>query len=211
MVRVVLDRVVQIPNRATGRANQVLHGPVFEERGLEGPFLELSSIPVGRARRPRPYLRTPLPSEVEAILAIFAEEVAAGRMLPRNPEEVRANIGDWIIAEDNGEIVGCVSLVFFNPSLCELRSLAVAPRFQRNGLGSALIRAAIGYAQERGAAHVLTLTRATPVFQRIGFIQDSVFHYPEKVWKDCAPCPLRDRCDEVALVYPLQEEPERHD
>ena len=151
-------------------------------------------------------LRPAQVDEIGAILEIFAAEVAAGRMLPRNPEEMRANIRDWIVAEAEGEVVGCVSLVFFNPALCELRSLAVAPSRQGNGLGSALVRAAVAHAKDRGASNVLTLTRAVPVFERLGFREDSVVRFPEKVWKDCLPCPLRERCDEVALVYPLDGE-----
>lgn len=143
--------------------------------------------------------------EVNAIIAIFDEEVKAGRMLPRNPVEMQANIENWIVAEENAEIIGCVSLVFFNQNLCEVRSLAVAPRYQGNGLGSKLITAAIAHAEEKEMSHVLTLTRATGVFKRLGFEVDSVYHFPEKVWKDCTPCPLRERCDEVALLYTIQK------
>lgn len=144
--------------------------------------------------------------EVSAIVRIFEDEVRAGRMLPRKPDEMRANIDSWLVAVDGEEVIGCVSLVFFNQTLCEVRSLAVHPAYQGNGLGSKLVSAAVKFAEEKDMTHVLTLTRATGVFTKLGFELDSVFHYPEKVWKDCTPCPLRERCDEVALLYRIKKE-----
>jgi amino-acid N-acetyltransferase len=126
-------------------------------------------------------------------------------MLPRNYGETRANINDWLVAEQDGELVGCVSLVFFDQTLCEVRSLAVAPEYRGNGLGRALVSAALDLADERGAARVLALTRSVSLFENLGFYRSLVTRYPEKVWRDCRPCPLRHRCDEVALLYDFED------
>jgi amino-acid N-acetyltransferase len=148
-------------------------------------------------------IRTPHPNEVDAIVAIFESEVRAGRMLPRSPHDILARLDDWRIATDGDAVLGCVSLVFFNDELCEVRSLAVDEAQRGHGLGSILVNAAIDLARERGMQRVLTLTRATALFERLGFARQIVSNFPEKVWKDCAPCPLRERCDEIALVYQL--------
>ncbi len=165
-------------------------------------------IGTGMAQQSQPYattIRAARPDEVDAILALFADEVRAGRMLPRDPQHMRTGIADWLVAEDGGgRIVGCVSLVFFNDELCEVRSLAVDPSRRSNGLGGELVTAALGLARQRGVRRVLTLTRAAPLFERLGFRQDAVDHFPEKVWRDCAPCPFKERCDEVALVYAVE-------
>ncbi len=150
-----------------------------------------------------PLIRPARVEEVAGMLALFADEVKAGRMLPRDPLRVANEIGDWLVAEEEGQVVGCVSLVFFNEELCEVRSLAVHPGQRGKGLGVDLIRAAVDLARKRGMHRVLTLTRAVGVFERAGFVQDHVARYPEKVWRDCAPCPFRERCDEIALIYPL--------
>lgn len=142
-------------------------------------------------------------SEVGAMLAIFAGEVEAGRMLPRTPAEMRAHIDDWLVAERNGALVGCVSLVHFNDSLAEVRSLAVTEEYRGNGLGGKLIKSALELAAARGKSRVLALTRAAPVFLKLGFEVDRVANYPEKVWRDCQMCPLREQCDEVAVIYQL--------
>jgi N-acetylglutamate synthase-like GNAT family acetyltransferase len=66
-----------------------------------------------------------------------------------------------------------------------------------------LVTAGLALAESRGICRALALTRAAPVFERIGFRRDFVANFPEKVWRDCTPCPFRHRCDEVALIYDL--------
>ena len=89
------------------------------------------------------HIRKARKREAAAIKNLFIEEVKAGRMLPRKVNEIRARIDDWQVAVDGDKVIGCVSLVFFNPRVCELRSLAVSPQYQGNGLGGMLIKAAV--------------------------------------------------------------------
>jgi N-acetylglutamate synthase-like GNAT family acetyltransferase len=151
-------------------------------------------------------LRTAQTAEIQAMLNLFEEEVRAGRMLPRNPNEVRAHIDDWIVAVDGEQVVGCVSLVFYNDSLCEIRSLAVDPERRGLGMGVALVEAALELARERGMRRVLTLTRAAYLFEKLGFQEKSIEEFPLKVRRDCRPCPFRHCCDEVALLYLIDGE-----
>jgi amino-acid N-acetyltransferase len=151
-------------------------------------------------------------AEVGAMLVLFEDEVRAGRMLPRNPDNARQHIDNWLVAVEGspqggpqgaGRVVGCVSLVRYNKELCELRSLAVHPDARGRGVGHALIRAALELARQRGVKRVLALTRAVPLFEKAGFRRDFVANFPEKVWRDCAPCPFKEACDEVALIVDL--------
>jgi len=160
---------------------------------------------ISESANPRMIFRHPDPDDADTICALFEDEVRAGRMLPRSPEHVRAHLDDWLVAEDGGQITGCVSLVYFNEALCEVRSLAVRPDCRGNGIASALVRAAVAMARDTGMRRVLTLTRAPHLFERLGFQRNFVANFPEKVWRDCAPCPFRQACDEVALLYDLGE------
>lgn len=144
-------------------------------------------------------------ADIPDILVLFAEEVEAGRMLPRNKEDLQSGIRDWRIATINDEIIGCVSLVFFTPKLCEIRSLAVAEAYRNNGLGKKLIEAALILAKERGAEDVLTLTRASGLFERCGFQINDIRNFPKKVQADCQACPFINCCDEVALLIKIKE------
>ncbi|MBN1202022.1 MAG: GNAT family N-acetyltransferase [Anaerolineae bacterium] len=156
-------------------------------------------------------IRHPQPDEAGRVLALFEDEVRAGRMLPRSEDNFRAHVEDWLIAEQAGQVVGCVSLVYFNQELCEVRSLAVHPDYRGNGVASKLVSAAIDMAREHDMRRVLTLTRAPRLFEHLGFVRDFVDNFPEKVWQDCAPCPFRDACDEVALIYHLHRQEKTSD
>jgi len=158
------------------------------------------------AKKPIDYqIRPAQLADIPNILALFAGEVEAGRMLPRKKENLHAGIKDWRVACNNDEVVGCVSLVFFNPNLCEIRSLAVAESCRNNGLGKKLIEAALILAEERGAKEVLTLTRAAGLFERCGFQINDIRNFPKKVQTDCQACPFIDCCDEVALLIKIKE------
>lgn len=151
-------------------------------------------------------IRQPGFHEIDAVLALFADEVRAGKMLPRTPEMVRDQIHHWLVAESDGQIVGCVSLVQFNPELCEIRSLAVHPDYRGQHIASELIESALALARTYGMQRVLTLTRAARLFEQLGFQRNYVGNFPEKVWRDCAPCPFQHACDEVALIFDLCHE-----
>jgi N-acetylglutamate synthase-like GNAT family acetyltransferase len=148
-------------------------------------------------------IRHPQLDEVDAIIALFEDEVRAGKMLPRLAEDIRINLKDWLVAENDDVIAGCVSLVYFNERLCEVRSLAVSPAYRGNGVASKLVEAAVAMARAAGMRRVLTLTRAASLFEKAGFKRDFVANFPEKVWRDCELCPFRQACDEIALLFML--------
>lgn len=146
--------------------------------------------------------------QIETIIGLFEEEVKAGRMLPRNPNDMYHHIEDWIVAHKDGQIVGCVSLVSYNAALCELRSLAVAPDHQGTGIGRQLVIALVDLAALRGYTQVLTLTRAAGLFEKAGFRRNDIANFPEKVRRDCHPCPFKHQCDEVALLFTIHSSSE---
>ncbi len=84
---------------------------------------------------------------------------------------------DVLVAEMDGQVVGFLALSFA-PSLSGLRALiddlAVDPAHQRQGIGAALVEAAMQRADRRGATHLLVDTsRAGPTardfYQACGF------------------------------------------
>ncbi|HMP42359.1 MAG TPA: hypothetical protein PKA05_18420, partial [Roseiflexaceae bacterium] len=58
-------------------------------------------------------------------------------------------------------------------------------------------------ARTRGFPTIFALTRAVGFFTKLGFVVTGNERFPEKVWRDCVLCPLRDRCDETAVVLEL--------
>ena len=123
-----------------------------------------------------------------------------GQLLPRSIDSISATIDDWIVAEINERIVGVGSLVEMGPTLSEVRSLAVAPDCRKYGIGAKIVAALIDLARERGIPTLFALTRAVPFFEKQGFAVTVKNDFPEKVWRDCIVCLVRNACDEVAVV-----------
>ena len=139
-------------------------------------------------------------SDVAGMTELVAENVKAGHLLPRTPEEVASSIDNWIVAADGDAIVGIGSLLLMNPDLVEVRSLAVATAYRSYGIGALIVNELVAQARQRGIATIFALTRAVNFFLRLGFSITDKERFPEKVWRDCIKCPLVTCCDETAVV-----------
>ncbi len=153
--------------------------------------------------RPDIRLRTATSDHAEAIHRLIHPLARQGLLLPRSIEEVRSAAPPFIIAEADGRIVGCVVLRDYGDGLAELRSLAVQPGWNGQGLGSRLVTQAVETAKRKGFTRLFALTRRPNLFRRLGFRIVPKERFPKKVWTDCSRCPIRDHCDESAVMLPL--------
>lgn len=143
--------------------------------------------------------------DVDGIVALVNLHARRGNLLPRSRQAISHSLGNWLIAEAAGELLGCVSLLRYTSGLVEVRSLAVKDQTQGRGIGSKLVKALIEEANQRQIPTLFALTRAVGFFQRCGFIITDKSRFPEKVWHDCQKCPLVDNCDETAVVMELMK------
>jgi amino-acid N-acetyltransferase len=150
-----------------------------------------------------PTIRAASERDVQAIADVVTANARHGQLLPRSAENIRASLPTWLVAEVDGRVVGIGSLLDMSPTLVEVRSLAVLPAYRSYGIGGLLVRALVERARARGIPTVFALTRAVPFFERLGFAVTATERFPEKVWKDCLVCPLKERCDEIAVVLEL--------
>jgi len=139
-------------------------------------------------------------SDVAAIHAIVTHYAAQGLLLPRAAEEIRANIGHFIVQEDGHRIVSCLSLESYGADLAEIRSIAVEPENRGRGLGARLIASALAEARRRGIARVFAVTHAPQFFERQGFASAARQSLTEKIERDCRTCSQQRTCKLVAMV-----------
>ncbi len=144
--------------------------------------------------------------DAEDIAELVNKGEREGQLLPRTLDSVRATIADWVVARENGRIIGCGSLVEMGPTLSEVRSLTVAAECRKRGTGAKIVHALIDLARARGIPTVFALTRSVPFFEKLGFLTTVKDNFPEKVWRDCVICPVRDACDEIAVVFSVRGE-----
>ncbi len=76
-----------------------------------------------------------------AIEQLIHVHVADGTLLPRSLAEICENIRDFVVVENEGEIVGCGALHLYGMHLAEIRSITVTNKSKGRGAGRVLINA----------------------------------------------------------------------
>ncbi|GAB4266758.1 MAG: hypothetical protein Kow0080_08260 [Candidatus Promineifilaceae bacterium] len=149
-------------------------------------------------------IRPARPTDIPAMLTLLNEHVRRGDVLPRTEASIRDTLPHWLVGIDSdGDLVACVSLLYYTNALAEVRSLAVADKVKGQGWGRTIVKTLIQQAQLAGVPTVFALTRAVGFFEKMGFTVTSKERFPEKVWRDCTACPLLEACDETAVVRHL--------
>src|ERR1700737_866818 len=121
-------------------------------------------------------VRRAVPTDAAVIRALIDRHVADGTLLPRTESFIAAHANDFLVAEENGHVIGCVHLEEYAPSLAELRSLAVHPETQGRGVGRALVHETEELARRRGCATLFAVSNDEEFFNRFGFFAR---HIPE--------------------------------
>lgn len=156
-------------------------------------------------------IRPAVAADVPGIAALVNDHARRGNVLPRAAAAIAATIEDWLVAEIDGEILGCVSLLPYTSGLVEVRSLVVSDRFQGLGIGRQLMKTTLAEAQRRGIPTLFALTRVVGFFLQFGFAISDRSLFPEKVWRDCQQCPFVHHCDETAVTLTLEGGSSHHD
>jgi len=145
--------------------------------------------------------------DVPAMKSLIDRFAAADLMLERSDAFLRANLADFLVAEDDGgspaEFWGCGALAVLTADLAEVRSLAVRPEAGGRGVGKAIVEACVARARERGLRRVFALTLVPEFFTKCGFTLTSLGRLPEKSAAECPVCPKRFACDEHAMLLHL--------
>ena len=146
------------------------------------------------------HLRKATFGDVEAIHKLVNDYAQQGVMLPRSRNSIYETLRDVIIAEEEGQLVGVGSLHLSWDALAEVRALAIAPDFQRQGIGRQIVEALLVEGRALGVKTFFTLTYQPEFFGTLGFSEVTKEELPQKVWKECINCPKFPNCDEVAMV-----------
>lgn len=143
-------------------------------------------------------------SDIAEMQKMVIPEVEAGVILARSSDEIATNIRSYILAKEEGEIVGFCALHIHTPSLAEIRSLVVKDAKRGKGIGQQLVTQAIEDAKALGLQKVLSLTYKQSFFEKLGFVEIPKESLPEhKIWADCIKCKHFPVCNEVSLIKTL--------
>lgn len=138
--------------------------------------------------------------DVEQIYSIIRRYSESGTLLPRTIAELSENVRDFVVAEDDGKIIGCGALHLYGMHLAEIRSIAVLPSAKGIGGGRKLVEALLDEAEQHRVTCVCLFTRIPEFFGHMGFVVAKREELPDKIYKDCVHCPNLYACDEIAMV-----------
>jgi len=142
-------------------------------------------------------------SDIELLYEIIQSYAVQGIMLPRSREMLHEQIDSFVVAEDDGLLIGCGSLMQLGPDLVEIRSIGVTESYKGRGVGNMLVDVLIDEAKKLGVQKVMALTYEVGFFLRNGFTIVPKEVFPEKVWRDCMNCQKQFCCDEIAVLRRL--------
>jgi amino-acid N-acetyltransferase len=108
-------------------------------------------------------------SDVKAIRELVDSYAAPGQMLSKETVTLYESVQEFLVAEKDGIIVGCGALHVLWEDLAEVRTVAVAQDFHKQGIGHLILNEIIDRARKVGVKRIFCLTFQTEFFGSIGF------------------------------------------
>jgi amino-acid N-acetyltransferase len=108
-------------------------------------------------------------SDVKAIRELVDSYAAPGQMLSKETVTLYESVQEFVVAEKDGIVIGCGALHVLWEDLAEVRTVAVAQQFHKQGIGHLILNEIIRRAREIGIKRIFCLTFQTQFFGSIGF------------------------------------------
>ncbi len=147
-------------------------------------------------------IRKAIMKDIKNIYKLLQFYSDKGELLPRPLSLLYENIRNFsvYIDKESNKIIACCALQFCWEDTAEVRSLAVVPEYQRQKIGTAMVRNAICEAKSFDVPKVFTLTYKPDFFAKLGFKIVEKTELPLKIWSDCIHCVKFPDCDETAMA-----------
>ena len=107
--------------------------------------------------------------DVKSIRNLVDSYAAPGQMLSKETVTLYESVQEFIVAEQDGVLVGCGALHILWEDLAEVRTVAVKENLHKQGIGHKIMEAIIQRAREVGVEKIFCLTFQTEFFGRHGF------------------------------------------
>jgi len=140
-------------------------------------------------------------SDVEKIHQQVEFWAAKGEILPRSYENIVHDIQNFVVAEMEGEVVGCASLYIYQKGLAEIRSVVIDEKFHKQGQGQALVQYLLEFANQMELQKIIVLTYIPAYFEQLGFSLIDKNSLADNIIEDSEQSPYKNPEDEVAMEY----------
>jgi amino-acid N-acetyltransferase len=107
--------------------------------------------------------------DVKAIRSLVDSYAAPGQMLAKETVTLYESVHEFVVAVEDGQVVGCGALHVLWEDLAEVRSVAITENLRGKGIGNLILERIIERAHELGLSRIFCLTFETKFFGRHGF------------------------------------------
>ncbi len=110
-------------------------------------------------------------ASIQALLKPFVEQKKLLRRMQSELILLMANgyVAEVVDAAGSNQLVGFAAVEIYSRKLGEIQSLAVADGYQGNGIGSALVKACVDRAREKGILEVMAISASEEFLRKLGF------------------------------------------
>ena len=153
-----------------------------------------------------PVIRTAELRDAEKIYALIS--LNRDQLVPRSLGNVVEMIDRFVLAECDGEMVGCAAYQI-HPEIgnaeaasVEIVSVAVKSVFRRRGIGRALVEGVLAKVAAFRPKEVVVLTFAPEFFRALGFAEIAKTEVMHKLYTGCINCTKHANpytCPEIAM------------
>ena len=144
--------------------------------------------------------------DAERIYALVSRN--SDRVVPRSLGNSVESTDRFVIAEAEGEMVGCASYQIHpeignaEAATGEIVSVAVKSIFRKRGIGRFLVEAIVANVRRFNPREVLVLTFAPEFFAKLGFVETPKTEVMHKLYTGCINCTKHAdpfTCPEIAM------------
>lgn len=155
-------------------------------------------------------VRTATLKDAERIYALVG--LNRDQLVPRSLGNIVENIDRFVLAEAEGEMVGCAAYQVHpeigkaEAATVEIVSVAVKSLFRRRGVGRALVQSILSKIKSFGPREAIVLTFAPAFFASLGFVEIPKTKVMHKLYTGCINCTKHAdpfTCPEIAMVIEL--------
>lgn len=149
-------------------------------------------------------------ADAERIFALIG--LNSDQLVPRSLGNVVENIDRFVLAEAEGEMVGCAAYQIHpeigkaEAATVEIVSVAVKRAFRRRGIGKLLVECVLGTIRGFGPREAIVLTFAPEFFSSLGFAEVPKTKVMHKLYTGCINCTKHAdpfTCPEIAMTIRL--------
>ena len=150
--------------------------------------------------------------DAEKIFALVS--LNSDMLVPRSLGNIVESVDRFVIAEAEGEMVGCASYQIHpeignaEAATVEIVSVAVKSMFRKRGIGRLLVEAIVANVKRFNPREVLVLTFAPEFFRKLGFSETPKTEVMHKLYTGCINCTKHAdpfTCPEKAMLLPLKD------